>query len=137
MRKVHTTGLTGAMLAVGLLACSWMAAAPAAAQEDQPPAEVTEESIEAGKALFAEAGCQNCHGADATGVSGMTSDLTDGEWKVVEGGSLEGIVAAITGGLGADQTGGVPMPAKGGSDLTDEQVSALAAYVWSLNQDHD
>ncbi len=29
---------------------------------------------------------------------------------------------------------GVPMPAKGGTSITDEQVKAVSAYVWSLSK---
>jgi cytochrome c5 len=28
---------------------------------------------------------------------------------------------------------GVPMPAKGGSSISDDEVKAVAAYVWSLS----
>ena len=137
MRDVRRVPPSGVALALVLVALSSAWAAAAAAQEDQTPAEVTEESIEAGRTLFAEAGCQNCHGADATGVAGMTSDLTDGEWRVVEDGAFGGLVTAITNGLGADRTGGVPMPAMGGADLSEDQINALAAYVWSMNREHD
>jgi hypothetical protein len=47
-------------------------------------------------------------------------------------GSYEGISQSIEAGVSADKsTIGVAMPPKGGSD---EQLRAVAAYVWSLSQ---
>ncbi len=103
------------------------------AQEPEPEQDAAKEQIAAGKALFTgEGGCHMCHGQDAAGVQGMTKDLTDGEWALAEGGTLEAIVAVIKNGLGADKTGGVPMPAQS-EKLTDEQIAALAAYLLSLS----
>ena len=62
----------------------------------------------------------------------MTGDLTEGEWSQAEGGAHEAIVEVSTNGLGADETGGIPMPAQSGK-LTDEQIAALAVYLLSLN----
>jgi mono/diheme cytochrome c family protein len=44
------------------------------------------------------------------------------------------IVKQIMAGVAADKsTTGTVMPPKGGSGLTDVQVKAVAAYVWSLS----
>ena len=32
---------------------------------------------------------------------------------------------------------GIPMPAKGGSSITDDEVKAVAAYVYSLSHKSD
>jgi len=44
------------------------------------------------------------------------------------------IVATVTSGVPADKAKkGVPKPPKGGSSITDEEVKAVAAYVYSLS----
>lgn len=106
-------------------------------QEAQYPAGVTAEKIKMGEELYTSAGCAACHGPDAKGKAGMTADMTDGEWKFAEGGKFEALVAAIKDGLGADKTGGMPMPAATAREMTDAQIEALAAYTWSLNQKKD
>ncbi len=106
----------------------------AAHPQQEKPKGVTPEKIAEGEKLFAESGCQVCHGKEAKGVPGMTADLTDGKWGFAEGGTCEALVAVITNGLTAEKTGGMPMAPRGGKKLTDEQVQALAAYVWNLNQ---
>jgi mono/diheme cytochrome c family protein len=50
-------------------------------------------------------------------------------------GTYESIVENImTGVTSQESSSGVPMPAKGGAAITDEQVNAVAAYVWTLSQ---
>lgn len=112
---------------------AWQANQPAWHQTALPDG-VTPEMIAQGETLFAEVNCTICHGAGAKGQPGMTGDLTDGEWSNVEGGTYQSLIGVITSGLTADKTGGMPMAAKGGQSLTDEQVQALAAYLWSVNQ---
>lgn len=126
MRRAPIAGTLGCTLFALLIA------GPLLAQEPEAQA-ASEEQIAAGKALFSGAGgCNMCHGEDATGLQGMTGDLTDGEWTHAEGGTLEAIMETIKNGLGADKTGGIPMPAQSGK-LTDEQITALAAYLLSLS----
>jgi mono/diheme cytochrome c family protein len=102
--------------------------------QGQYPEGVTQEKIAQGETLFTEIGCTACHGANGQGMPGMTSSLTDGEWSYVEGGAYPALIETITNGVSAQRTGGLAMPAKGGKDLTDEQIQALAAYLWSVNQ---
>ncbi len=111
-------------------------AVPAHAQEqvDSLPPDVTEAMLEEGATLFAGPGlCFACHGPDAGGVTGVGPSLTDGEW-LTGSGSLDDIDQQIRDGVTPEtsKTGGV-MPPRGGSTLTDEQVRAVAAYVWSLS----
>jgi len=101
--------------------------------QELPPG-VTQERITMGGQLFQSEGCVTCHGADGKGKPGMTSDLTDGAWKFAGEGGFETLAKTVQEGLTSDKTGGMPMPAASTRDLTDEQVNALAAYVWSLNQ---
>jgi mono/diheme cytochrome c family protein len=117
---------------VGVLLALWLAWPQAAAA--QPAEGISEEKIALGKKLYsAGAGCAVCHGKLAKGVPGMTSDLTDGVWKYAEQGTYEAVVAVIMSGLSKEQTGKMVMPSKDAKKLTDEQIEALAAYLWSLN----
>lgn len=112
----------------------------AAGQEQaQVPAElpegVTPEMVAEGKEIFASAGiCFTCHGQDAKGIPNLGADLTDDEWLQSDG-SYEGIVQTITQGVPAEKSStGTPMPPKGGSQITEAQVQAVAAYVWTLSR---
>jgi mono/diheme cytochrome c family protein len=64
---------------------------------------------------------------DSTG-----SDLTDQKWLWSDGG-FAGIAKTITDGVPQPKEYRSPMPPMGGSQLTDDQVKAVAAYVWSLS----
>ncbi len=101
---------------------------------DSLPPGVTPAMIAQGKTLFGGPGiCTACHGADAKGVKGLGPDLTDPEWLHADG-SYAAIVALIQKGVPANASkSGVLMPPRGGGQLTDEQVKAVAAYVWSLS----
>ena len=76
------------------------------------------------------ASCAGCHGASAKGTP-LGPDLTDNKWLWSDG-SFEGIAKTITDGVPQPKEYRNGMPAMGGAQLTDEQVKALAAYVWSL-----
>ena len=109
-----------------------VAEAPAAMPAAMPEG-VTAEMIAEGNTLFHGAGiCLTCHGQNGTGVTGLGPALGDAEWLHSDG-SYDAIVAQITKGVtAAESKTGVAMPAKGGSPITDEQVKAVAAYVYSL-----
>lgn len=102
-------------------------------QPDSLPAGVTPATIAQGKKLFSGEGlCFSCHGPEAKGLVGP--DLTDGIWLIGTG-KFDQIVARILEGVPADKSkSGVVMPPKGGTRLKDEQVRAVAAYVWSLSR---
>ncbi len=112
-------------------------AAPAAAQA-KPAAKPTKtaaaggDQLALGDSLFHGAGnCYACHGAKAEGAIGP--NLTDAEWIHSKGTEAE-IAAQITHGVTKEQSkSGIVMPPKGGGTLTDEQVKAVAAYVYSLS----
>ncbi len=106
--------------------------AAAAQVPDSLPDGVTPQMIEQGVQLYNGAGiCMVCHGADVKGVENLGPDLTDDEWLQSDG-SFDAIVRQILAGVPAEQSkSGQVMPPKGGSGLTDEQVRAVAAYVWS------
>ncbi len=59
-------------------------------------------------------------------------DLTDNEWLHSDG-TLEGIAKVITTGVPKPRNAPAPMPPKGGVSLTEEQVQAVAACLYSLS----
>ena len=106
-----------------------LGASPAVAQA---PAGVTASAIAQGDSIFHSKGnCYACHGANAQGAVGP--NLTDAEW-IHSDGSYDAIVKQVTTGVTKEESkSGIPMPAKGGSSITDDEVKAVAAYVYSLS----
>jgi mono/diheme cytochrome c family protein len=75
--------------------------------------------------------CEGCHGGNASG-SPLGPGLTSGKWLWSDG-SYAGILKIITEGVPNPKEYRSPMPAKGGADLTSNQLAAVAAYVWALS----
>jgi mono/diheme cytochrome c family protein len=102
---------------------------PAVAQD---PAGATPAVIAQGDSIFHSKGnCYACHGANGQGAVGP--NLTDAEWLHSDG-SYDGIVKQVTNGVPqAESKSGIPMPPKGGASITDDEVKAVAAYVYSLS----
>lgn len=111
-------------------------AAPTANTANLPEG-VTVEMVESGRELYAGAGiCYTCHGPDASGTP-LAPDLTDDEWLWIDpaaGDVYEQIVNRVMEGVPEPREHPSPMLPRGGSQLTDEQVREVAAYVYSLNQ---
>ena len=91
-----------------------------------------------GDSLFHARSCRNCHGADAKGRQNGP-DLTSGKFLHVNG-SYEDFVRIITTGVPAeaikDKSHTLPMNPRGGGRpplLTDDQIRAVAAYVYTLS----
>ena len=109
-----------------------------AAQETELPEGVTEDMISSGEQLFRSAGlCFACHGQDGGGMPGVGPDLTDGDWLHIDGDYTQIVDLILRGVPGEESKSGVPMVPKGGSQLTDEQVRAVASYVWKLSHGSD
>ena len=76
--------------------------------------------------------CYVCHGPAGKGVNGLGPNLIDKEW-VNGDGSLPFIEKTILEGIPKPKKMPAPMPPKGGGQLTESQIKAVAAYVWSLS----
>jgi mono/diheme cytochrome c family protein len=78
--------------------------------------------------------CAGCHGADGKG-SEVGSDLADGKW-IWGDGSVQAITRTIDNGVvkPRDHTG--VMPPKGGAQLSQADVAAVADYVWAISHQH-
>jgi mono/diheme cytochrome c family protein len=96
------------------------------------PPGVTPEMVAAGQQIFTGAGgCMACHGPDATGTP-LAPNLTDNEWINISGRNYDEIVNLIKTGVPTPKQAPAPMPPRGGSNITDDQVNQVAAYVVSL-----
>ncbi len=112
-------------------------AAPEAAvtaASTERPAAITDALVQEGAQIYAGAGiCAACHGPNGEGSIGP--DLTDAEW-LIGNGDFEQLVDQILKGVSAAEATnelGAIMPPKGGGGITDAQVTAVAAYVWTMS----
>lgn len=132
--------LLAPVVLLSLAACAKASGTAAAAQPSGPvmPAGVTPASIAMGDSIFHSGGCQRCHGQKGVGAQNGPS-LVAGPW-LHSTGKYEEIVATITTGVPRtalkDQARRFPMNPRGGPmNLNDDQVKAVAAYVYSISRD--
>jgi mono/diheme cytochrome c family protein len=121
----------GSRLGLVLAFAALVGATPAAAQT-KAPAGVTPAAVAKGDSVFHTTGlCYACHGANAQGAVGP--NLTDAEW-IHGDGSYDFLVATVIAGVPKEKAKtGIPMPPKGGSSISDDDVKAVAAYVYSVS----
>ena len=101
-------------------------------QPDSLPPGVTPTMIERGYEIYhGEGMCINCHGPHAAGMLGPK--LADSEWWHAKGAYLSIVRSILLGTSEEESVSGNEMPARGGADITDAQVFAVSAYVWSLS----
>jgi glucose/arabinose dehydrogenase len=74
--------------------------------------------------------CTGCHGADGKGTA-VGSDLTSGKWLWGDG-SGRAIARTITQGVPKPKEHTGVMPPKGGAQLSQADIAAVAAYVWAI-----
>jgi mono/diheme cytochrome c family protein len=121
------------VIAVALASGAWSTALAAQQAATAPlPDGVTPARIDAGAKLYQGPGmCFVCHGPDAKGTVGP--NLTDTVWIHSKGAFPEIVQQILTGVPASRSKTGVIMPPRGGSQLSADQVEAVAAYVWSLS----
>lgn len=139
MRARTSIGLLASLAMVGaapaVAQTSDAAATPAKPEAPVQPgaaASYSPELVAKGDALFHGSGnCYACHGSKGEGLVGP--NLTDAEW-IHSKGSYDEIVTQIDHGVPkAESKSGIEMPPKGGAALSDDDVKAIAAYVYSLS----
>jgi glucose/arabinose dehydrogenase/mono/diheme cytochrome c family protein len=100
------------------------------------PPGATQEMVALGDRIYhgqvGGAPCAGCHGASAKGTP-LGPDLTANKWLWSDG-TYTGIAKTITDGVPQPKEYRSPMPPMGGAQLTPDQVSAVASYVWALSQ---
>ena len=94
---------------------------------------ITPQMIALGDSIFrgqaANGICYTCHGPEATGTQ-LAPNLTDSEWINTDG-SLTGIANIVRQGVPQPKQFPAAMPPQGPPLLSEQQVRAVAAYVYS------
>jgi len=119
-------------------------AAAAAAPKSGLPSNITPAMIDSGKVLFAGR-CQRCHGPAGAGANNGPA-LNDDKWNQPSvNGSYESIRALIHAGVAQTSIRGDSVPGQprktypfamrpdGGGTYTDDQLSMIAGYVYTLS----
>lgn len=101
------------------------------------PAGVTPAMVTLGDSLYNAGSCQRCHGQKGVGANNGPA-LVNGAWLHSKG-TYEEIVGIITNGVPKasikDASRRFAMNGRGGQmNLNDEQIKAVAAYVWSISR---
>jgi glucose/arabinose dehydrogenase len=94
------------------------------------PPGATAEQVAKGMALFKAGSCGGCHGADAAGGS-IGPPLNTGS-PIWTDGSLGSIKDLIAKGVPQPKQYRSPMPPEGGAQFSDDDLNAVAAYVWAV-----
>ncbi len=117
-------------------AATTTAAASTTAQADLPDG-VTMDMVAKGEVLYNRGSCAKCHGKDGhNGAYGP--NLTDSRWAQIDG-SYPEIAQIIAKGVAPDEEKlptsqrATYMKPRGGMLLKDEEVFAIAAYVWKIS----
>lgn len=101
--------------------------------EQELPEGVTRAMVEAGREIFVGKGaCLTCHGEEAEGTP-VGPALVQREWVHIDG-SYPAIVALVKEGVAEPQEFPMPMLPRAGTEITDEEVKAVAAYVWLISR---
>jgi glucose/arabinose dehydrogenase len=99
------------------------------------PAGSSHQAVELGYRVFhgtaGGAACTGCHGENADGTP-LGPPLLGHRW-IWSDGSYDSIARIIRAGVPQPKQYRSPMPPMGGAQLTPEQASAVAAYVWAVS----
>jgi mono/diheme cytochrome c family protein len=130
----RTTGLRGVVAGCCAALVGTLAAGALAAQEIARPEGVTTERVAQGLRLYHTKGaCAGCHGELGLGTAEGPL-LVAGRWKLGPG-TYEWLVHITRhAGWGATSRAGDPQPMRGPTVLDSAEVSAVAAYVWSVSR---
>lgn len=106
--------------------------APAPVSNVELPEGVTPEMVAQGQQIFNQGICWSCH--QQNGVGGpLGPALNDATWLNMTEPTMDNLIQVITVGVAQPKEAPAPMPAKGGAPLTDDEVKAVAAYVYTLS----
>ena len=133
--RVTYRGPADAPVTAAAQAASPTPAAPTVAPAMQtasavPPGSSAAE-VAAGERVYKGSTCAGCHGGDGGG-SAVGPSLVAGPW--LWGGSLPEITASVRNGVPQPKQYRSPMPPLGGASLSDSEVKAVSAYVWSIGR---
>jgi mono/diheme cytochrome c family protein len=104
--------------------------APAPTEKPAGPSDA--ELIASGEKEFGT--CAGCHGADATGVTGLGKNLVGSEYIAnISDSDLAAFIKTGRSSSDPANTTGIVMPPKGGNPaLNDEKIDGIVAYIRSL-----
>jgi mono/diheme cytochrome c family protein len=94
------------------------------------PAGVTQEMVDQGQQLYGTV-CVACHGAGGMGAA-IGPALNDQNWIHITG-EFDELVNIITVGVAQPRQYPAAMPARGGGPFSDDEVRAIAAYVYAIS----
>jgi mono/diheme cytochrome c family protein len=120
----------GGLGVLALLMVGW----PAGASAQARPAGVTDAAVSRGRELYAGKGnCAACHGAQGEGTEEGVP-LASGKWELGDG-SYDWLQHVIRhSGIAVRGRDGDPMPMRGPSLLSPEEIADVAAYVWTISR---
>lgn len=124
-----------ALVLAAAIACGG-SSSPTAPTENPPPG-ATAAMVAEGRNIFNNGTCQTCHGRNGTGGN-LGPDLTDRVY-LHNSGNWEELIEIIRTGVPASEfksPNSLPeffMQPSGAMALSDAQIRAVAAYVWSLS----
>ena len=104
------------------------------ARAQERPSGVTDAAVSRGQPLYVGKGnCANCHGAAGEGTEEGVP-LARGKWELGDGSYawLQKIIRHS--GIGARGRDGDPMPMRGPTLLSPEEIDDVAAYVWTISR---
>ena len=121
---------------VGALAAS-LGRPTGVAGQAQPDPDSVAVRVAKGKALFQGKGlCFSCHGKEGEGLLAPSTRLV-GRALIHAKPTLPDLIALIKAGVdSAHSTINQPMPARGGSRISDTELEAVAWYVMDLQRRH-
>jgi mono/diheme cytochrome c family protein len=97
------------------------------------PEGVTAEMVQQGQQVFHGAGiCYTCH-TQGGGGGPLAPNLTDETWLNIDG-EYQSIIELVNTGVPQPKEHPGAMLPKAGMPLTDDQIAAVAAYVYVLNK---
>jgi mono/diheme cytochrome c family protein len=109
------------------------APAPVPTASGTPPEGATPEMVTQGQQIFAGKGnCFTCHGPEAQGTP-LAPNLTDATWLNLTDPAWQNLQQAIRNGVPTPVEHPSPMPPMGGAQLSDQEIQAVAAYVYSIS----
>lgn len=142
MRRFIPHGLLVPLATIALLAAchrtsTGSGGAGGAMAKNALPAEVTPTNVAMGDSIFNKGSCNRCHGMAGIGAPNAPA-LNDMQWLQIPTGGYAEILGIITTGVPAtaikDPSHKNPMGPRGGRMmLTDPQIHAVAAYVYTLS----
>jgi mono/diheme cytochrome c family protein len=97
---------------------------------------VTAQMVEQGRSIFhGRGGCFRCHGKDGAGTF-FGPALNDDRHIHLQTGSYQEILDLIRSGVPRPKQYLTGMPPSGGAPLADDELRAVAAYVFSIDRNH-